>query len=499
VLPNSAAPPVPLVRGPSQPSKGRGPNRVGKDAAGLVTSFVLHLAILLVLALLLMHPSPSSNSHSLRITFQSPERDHRELDLTVPIADPWEEAGEFVGALSLRSGDQQQVAPPQPVTAAEIGSEAGDDPSRTTATSLDATATLLAEATTLLGGGWGGRTGENRARLVRQRGGSGETEAAVESALRWIADHQLNHGGWKFDFRDGPCQGRCRHHGTLGTKSGATALALLPLLGAGNTTDQGPYAETVRRGFYYLISRRKETHQGIDFRDTNMYDQGLATIALSEAYGMTGDESLVPMAQGALDFICRAQHPMGGWRYYPREPGDMTVTGWQLMALKSGRMAGLDVPSPVIQRAIGFLNELQSDYGAAYGYLRPGKQPSPTAIGLLLRMYLGWGADDDRLENGAAYLARLGPSNNDMYFNYYATQVLSHLGGDRWEQWNLQMRDHLLQTQVVQGHETGSWHFSHEHADEAGRLYSTAMCTMILEVYYRHLPLFDPKSVEHRF
>ena len=169
------------------------------------------------------------------------------------------------------------------------------------------------------------------------------------------------------------------------------------------------------------------------------------------------------------------------------------------MALKSGRMAGLDVPSPVVKRISNFLDSLQTKYGAAYGYLTAGNEPASTAVGLLSRMYLGWVADDDRLQNGADCLAKLGPSKKDMYFNYYATQVLHHLGGPRWVAWNQEMREFLIQNQALEGHESGSWHFAHEHSREAGRLYSTAMCTMILEVYYRYLPLFDRKAVKHQF
>jgi hypothetical protein len=472
---------------------------VGKDVAGLATSFLLHLILLLVLGWLLFYPAPRVESHSLQVAFQANDLIGPQLDLTVPVADPWQEAGEVLGELSLQAGEESQIAPPEWITATQFSALTDADPSRTAYSSREPTAERLAEATTLLGGGWSGRTVENRARLVGTRGGSAASEQAVQLALRWLAEHQLNHGGWVFDFRDGPCSGRCRDHGTLGTKTGATALALLPFLGAGHTPQKGAYAETVRRGIYYLISRRKESDRGTDFQDTNMYDQGLAAIVLCEAYGMSGEASLVPVAQGALDFICRAQHQAGGWRYYPEEPGDMTVTGWQLMALKSGRLAGLDVPSPVVKRVTGFLDSLQFGYGAAYGYLTPGNEPAPTAIGLLSRMYLGWVAEDDRLQNGADYLAKLGPSKSDMYFNYYAVQVLHHLGGPRWVAWNQQMRDYLIHSQVAEGHESGSWHFPHKHSREAGRLYSTAMCAMILEVYYRYLPLFDTKAVEHQF
>ena len=227
-----------------------------------------------------------------------------------------------------------------------------------------------------------------------------------------------------------------------------------------------------------------------------MYAQGIATIALCEAYGMTRDESLRQPAQQAIDFICWAQHSAGGWRYYPGQPGDTTVLGWQMMALKSASMAGLDVPSPVVMLAERFLDSVQSGGGAYYGYITPAKSTGPTAVGLLIRMYTGWDHYDPRLQRGVAFLANEGPSKTDMYFNYYATQVLHHYGGPAWTAWNDQMRDYLVRSQAATGHERGSWFFNDQHGVKGGRLYTTAMCTMILEVYYRHMPLYESSAVD---
>jgi hypothetical protein len=230
-----------------------------------------------------------------------------------------------------------------------------------------------------------------------------------------------------------------------------------------------------------------------------MYAHGLATLALCEAYNMTGDGQLGRAAQSALDFICSVQHEGGGWRYFPGQPGDMTVTGWQLMALKSGQMAQLDVPQETIIRAVRFLNEMQSERGAYYGYMEPGKLPSPTAIGLLMRMYTGWSRDDDRLAQGVQYLAELGPSREDMYFNYYVTQVLHHHEGPDWDEWNERMRQFLIDTQGTEGFERGSWYFADRHGAQGGRHYTTCMALMILEVYYRYMPLYTESSVRDDF
>jgi hypothetical protein len=334
-----------------------------------------------------------------------------------------------------------------------------------------------------------------RARLVLERGGTPESEDAVRRGLAWIAAHQRDDGSWRFDHRDGPCGGLCRHPGTAGTTTGATALALLPFLGAGECTEASVHKRVVDKGLYYLCSRMLVTPHGGDLQEGSMYAHGIATIALCEAYALTGSEMLRPVAQQAIDFICSAQHQHGGWRYFPGQPGDTTVFGWQIMALKSARMAGLHVPQPVVELAKAYLHGVQSGDGAFYGYMKPGKMPTPTAVGLLSRMYFGWPREDSRLARGVDYLEKLGPSRTDMYFNYYATQVMHHYESEGWENWNRQLRDRLIATQSRRGHEHGSWHFRDQHAESGGRLYSTAMCLMILEVYYRHMPLYTQITV----
>ena len=360
---------------------------------------------------------------------------------------------------------------------------------------------LLEATNTPTGGGFEGRTQEQRARLVAARGGTQASEDAVELGLAWLAEHQRQDGSWRLNHQDGPCDGRCPNPGSVGTSTGSTSLALLPFLGAGYTHQQGKYQDVVEQGLYYLTGRMIETRHGGDLQEGTMYSQGIAAIALCEAYAMTGDQQLKPYAQKAIDFIVRAQHPRGGWRYIPGAPGDTTVTGWQVMALKSARLAGLYVPSHITERAKEYLDSVQDPGGVFYGYQRPGKESGPTAVAVLLRMYLGWRRNDSRLVGAYAFLANQGPSTSDMYFNYYATQVLHHHGGSDWDRWNIRMRDFLVARQAPSGHEKGSWYFNDRHGSgrAGGRLYTTAICTMILEVYYRHMPLYGEASVEDAF
>ena len=332
--------------------------------------------------------------------------------------------------------------------------------------------------------------------LAGQHGGSGDSERAVERGLRWITAHQLDDGSWNFDHNKSSCRGQCGNPGNVPSTTGATAIALLPLLGAGYTHAEGEYQDVVRRGLYYLSKRAVLTPYGADLQEGTMYAQGLATIALCEAYAMTGDMALKGLAQSAIDFIVFAQDKKGGgWRYAPGQPGDTTVTGWQLMALKSGQMARLDVPSPTIFLAQRFLQSVASQGGAKYGYLTNAPRKTTTAVGLLCRMYTGWRPSNPALQRGVLYLSEWGPSEEGLYYDYYATQVMHHWGGQQWERWNLTMRDSLIATQAVAGHEAGSWYFSGAHGQSGGRLYCTSMAVMTLEVYYRYMPLYSRASI----
>jgi hypothetical protein len=171
------------------------------------------------------------------------------------------------------------------------------------------------------------------------------------------------------------------------------------------------------------------------------------------------------------------------------------------MALKSGNMGYLRVPPDAIEKVNMFLNTMQTNGGSEYRYKADYEASwSMTAVGLLCRMYLGWKHDEPSLVRGAELLAAQGPSPNDIYYNYYATQVLFHLEGPQWDPWNRAMREQLIKTQELHGHKSGSWFFEGDgHNNAGGRLYCSALATLILEVYYRHLPLYSKEAADEDF
>ncbi len=348
------------------------------------------------------------------------------------------------------------------------------------------------------------RSTSSKSEMLERFGGNANSEKAVALALKWIADHQASNGGWSF-AHSAICRGKCDGQGDLAlATNGATAMALLPFLGAGQTHLEGQYKETVHRGLAFLINRMKVTTGRLPEGSWHepggrMYSHGLAAITVCEAYAMTRDPDLLQPAQLSLNYLIASQDPRGGgWRYEPGQTGDTSVAGWCVMALKSGKMGNLVIPESTFKGAKDFLDFVSTNKGAYYGYDKPvakldGREAT-TAVGLLCRMYMGWPKDSPGLTEGVKFLSNIGPRKDDLYYSYYGTQVMRHVGGPAWDKWNKKLRDELISSQESAGHAAGSWTASGRHAEKGGRLYATSLATMILEVYYRHMPLYSEKS-----
>jgi hypothetical protein len=358
-------------------------------------------------------------------------------------------------------------------------------------------------------GGFSGRSGATRKQVLEEGGGNTESEAAVARGLKWMANHQAPDGHWSLDGFN--VHGHCNCNG-FGAKYdiAATAFGLLPFLGAGethlSTGKNSAYAKVVGKGLNYLMAKQQSDGQF----SANMYEHGLATIAICEAYGLTADNKLKQPAQRALNFIASAQSEAGGWRYGAKQPGfDTSVAGWQLMALKSGQMSGLSVPKETFTRCDKWLDAAMDRNTYGYGYASSGSGVTTSAVGLLCREYRGWGPKTPQLAEGMKILEANPPAWGNMYYYYYATQVMHHFGGDGWKLWNdglkqnkktgkwekvgTGMRDLLIAKQEKDQtkHSFGSWSPAGDvHGGAGGRIMITSMCLLTLEVYYRHLPLY---------
>jgi hypothetical protein len=340
-----------------------------------------------------------------------------------------------------------------------------------------------------------GRQEGSRRNLLGKYGGNATTESAVERGLEWLARNQLSDGSWSL-------MGPYRDPADTENFEAATAMALLAFQGNGNTHQGGRWREQVDRAWRWLIKRQNE--QGDFFRDGSFnhrfYTQGQCTIALCELYGMTRDPRFHRAADKAVQYCASTQGPDGGWRYQPNSEGDVSVTGWIVMALESARMAGIDVPPIVFHRVGRFLDHVASNGGSRYAY-QIGKAPSlsMTAEGMLCRQWLGWPRDDKRLLLACRWITQ--PENlvnfrreRDVYYWYYATQLCHHMEGEYWRKWNAVMRQAVPENQATKGAEAGSWDPLKPTEDKwavlGGRLYTTCLSIYMLEVYYRHLPIY---------
>jgi hypothetical protein len=342
------------------------------------------------------------------------------------------------------------------------------------------------------------RTAALKQKAIQDGGGSQASEAAVALGLQWIARHQASDGHWSLGRFHWDARCNCANPGSHQNDVAATAFGLLPLLGAGYThkvARDNPYQKNVLAGLNFLIRRQHKTTGRLG---EGMYAHGLATMALCEAYGLTQDPLLKPSAQAAVNYLVFAQHEEGGWRYGPHQQGDTSVTGWQVAALKTARLAGLSVPEPTMKKAQAYLDNSMSDTDYGYGYFGKGSTPSMSAVGLLCRQYLqGWGPDSPAMSKGVAnWLTKDPPKDSrSMYFYYYATQVMHNIGGQQWKRWNEKMRDALIKGQDKgadsrHAHQKGSWSpVGDPFGSVGGRLMITSLSILTLEVYYRGIPL----------
>jgi len=383
--------------------------------------------------------------------------------------------------INQREGDIPESASPQP--AREVGGyrRLGDG-------------ALLPELYQL-------RATEQRDEVAGRYGGNLETEAAVEAALDWLAAHQHEDGRWDASEFGAGHEMRVLGHDRQGVgaeaDTGITGLALLALLGAGQTHFEGKYGRNIQHGLEYLLQKQQSDGSlaGDARLFARMYCHGIASLAVSEAYAMTGDYRLQPYTQRAIEYTVRAQHPTtGGWRYQPGDRGDMSQFGWQVMALKSAELAGIKIPGEARAGMLRFLNEVSSGTHGGLASYRRGEQASQTmtAESLACRLFLGQPTNTARHQEAASFLLRQRPGAGpvNLYYWYYATLSLFQLQGDSWQQWNDSLQPELLRLQRKQGDEAGSWDPNTVWGGYGGRVYSTAMAALCLEVYYRYLPLY---------
>lgn len=452
---------------------------VVRNAPPWLVSLVFHMLVLIALGLVTVTLKSSSNVVELEASMYA------------------EQFGDELGnaMIDLESDQpEENVLTPEDMTVVEDPFVA---PPNISPTADGTTATSVIDAPQV-GLAFDGREEGMRDALLRAYGGNKLTEAAVTLGLEWLARQQKSDGSWSLQ---GPYPDAANYENT----TAATAMALLAFAGNNHTHRRGLYQKKVESGIQYLLKQQDD--EGAfrpDGRHNQlMYTHGQATIVLCELYAMTGDQALREPAERAVALCVKAQHTHGGWRYGIATDSDTSVTGWICMALQSARGAGLSVPQQTLDGIDRFLDRVSAEGGSRYSYMESGvPTETMTAEALLCRQQLGWSRSDPRMLKGAEYL--LLPENlpswdnPNVYYWYYATQMMHNLEGEYWTTWNGHIRDMLSGKQVKSGPQRGSWHpgsQSHPPLDrwgiEAGRLYMTCLSIYVLEVYYRHLPIYS--------
>jgi hypothetical protein len=339
----------------------------------------------------------------------------------------------------------------------------------------------------------------------------------VEAALQWLARHQEPDGSWDLNDYEVTQYG----YNGKNIRIGGTGLALLAFLGAGYTEKSGKFADNVKRAEQWLLSQQKPSG-GIfegpesDSNKSMGYNHSIAGLALAEAYRMAGDPRLGDAAQRAVDFSIKTmQSPYSGWRYYPKEAADVSATGWFVMQLKSAKVAGLRVDGAAFQGAQTYIDKHtdkdgRTTYGAD-GHRSP--TPAMTSVGMVCRQFMGTPNTDPALLGGASYLLTTLPDwqkanvkiagtgqaigDKGFYYWYYGTLAMFQMGGDKWTKWNEALKPTLINSQCKGGpmdgskaDKDGSWDPSGWIDFYGGRVYTTAVGALCLEVYYRYLPMY---------
>jgi hypothetical protein len=354
-----------------------------------------------------------------------------------------------------------------------------------------------------------------------------ETQKAVWAALEWLMNHQAADGRWDCDGFDACCKGnRCDGVGDAPHDVGVTGLALLCFLGTGETHQSGTNRRcqtAVRNGLRFL--RESQDSEGCFGPRTSphfLYDHACASLAMTEAYGMTGARALRDPAQRGVGFVLRARNPYLAWRYDVPANGenDTSVTGWMVMALKSAKLAELDMEKQAVADAIEWVGKMTDPETGRTGYQNRGSGPArtattaakfpthrseaTTAVGMTVRIFGGHDLKSDAMiGKGADLLAKCLPKwdvdagTNDFYYWYYGSLAMFQVGGPRWAKWNEAMKTAIVDHQRLdKGRcEYGSWDPVDCWSSEGGRVYATAVNCLTMEVYYRY-PLLGVRSEE---
>ena len=331
--------------------------------------------------------------------------------------------------------------------------------------------------------------GDDGVKPAPARRDSRQADAAIKKALEYLKTHQQADGAWV--------------SGSFGPATSVTSLAVMAFLAAGHVPGEpGPYRGSVEKGIRYVLAHQQPN--GLLVAQTShgpMYCHGISTLMLAEVAGMTPDLELSSRVQTALGravkLILAAQNvpkgadQAGGWRYQANSAdSDISVTGWQLMALRAAKAAGCEVPSSSIDRAIAYLKRCAVKHGGGFGY-QPGGGPNNarTGTGILALEICGEHLTAEAVA-GAEYLLKHPPQWSAQYFFYevyYCPIAMFQMGDKYYLPYQSKLTALLLEHQQADG----SWLSDDGNDRNGGRNYCTAMAVLALSVEYRYLPIYQ--------
>lgn len=318
--------------------------------------------------------------------------------------------------------------------------------------------------------------GANEFLRAMTRMGGVQARTSVDSALQWLAARQEKDGHWDpKNFEGG------------GSAVGCSGLALMAFMGGGHTARRGDHRRQVTRGMLWLLAQqRPDGSVGI-----NMREHAIATITFCEAFGRAQDERMQTAARRGVDFIQKARLQDGGWGFQrDSQNSDLMQTAWVVQALKAARLAQVSFDQRLHAEALLYIDSL-TDKGAAQGTTGAvNGGPLMTCAAMVARQLCGVGVRSEVLRNAAALTRTAEPTwqRKDFNYWYFATYAMHNMGEEDRIWWNKRMRDVLVDHQLRQGDLTGSWDPKGDMAmtTGGGRIESTALGALCLEVYYRY-------------
>jgi hypothetical protein len=296
-----------------------------------------------------------------------------------------------------------------------------------------------------------------------------EAQKSIDAALAWLAENQEKEGGW-------------------GRNSAVTSFSLLAFLSQGHLPGQGKYGPEVAKGVRNLLAGARADGYLVGPNGGNMYSHGMAALALTQVWGMTGDDEVKKVLKRAIDLIVKTQNHEGGWRYEPSPTGaDISVTIIQVMALRGAKDSGLHVPKETMDNAFKYMKSCYDSRSGGYRYQPGGGPPgfARTAAGVCVQQLCGE-YEAKEIAGAVKYLEQVGDDRGHYWYgHYYAAHAMHQIGGKPWEEYYSRMKKNLLAIQQS----NGSWRDGRESG--VGPAYQTAIAVLILSVPTDYLPIYQ--------